>query len=207
MSNMISSNKPKDIIRAEATEWFARMHSGEGDSAVLKAFESWRNSNPQHDIAYEQCYSLWSMTNALKDDANIIDELRLARASGRPTGAHRHTLLKRSLPWLAFVATAACMLVGVMMYWVAPVLPETHIYSTHIGEQLRIQLDDGSTATLNTDSKIIVRYSQNKRLIELQQGEVYFDVARQAQRPFEVLAAGNTVRAIGTEFNVALVGH
>ena len=77
-------------------------------------------------------------------------------------------------------------------------------FSTRVGEQRLVQLPDGSTAMLNTDTVISVHYSGKKRRIRLRQGEAYFDVHKDNQRPFEVSAAGSVVRALGTEFNVAI---
>lgn len=77
-------------------------------------------------------------------------------------------------------------------------------FITRVGEQRLVQLPDGSAAMLNTDTVISVHYSGKKRRVRLRQGEAYFDVNKDNQRPFEVLAAGSIIRALGTEFNVAI---
>jgi transmembrane sensor len=55
---------------------------------------------------------------------------------------------------------------------------------------------------LNTRSSIAVRLTDRRRLVELQNGEALFEVARDTQRPFEVIASGVTSRAVGTKFSV-----
>jgi transmembrane sensor len=79
----------------------------------------------------------------------------------------------------------------------------TH-YETRVGEQRDVVLEDGSRVTLNTDTAISVRYSRNKRFIELTRGEALFSVQHDANRPFDVLAGRVLTRALGTEFNVDL---
>lgn len=75
-------------------------------------------------------------------------------------------------------------------------------YSTIVGEQKTIKLSDGSVITLNTSSQILVDMQDNKRLITLDRGEVYFDVASDSMRPFSVDLDGRVVTVLGTAFNI-----
>jgi transmembrane sensor len=47
-----------------------------------------------------------------------------------------------------------------------------------------------------------VRLTADYRQVVLERGEALFKVAHDASRPFDVQAAGTTVRAVGTEFSV-----
>jgi ferric-dicitrate binding protein FerR (iron transport regulator) len=75
-------------------------------------------------------------------------------------------------------------------------------YSTAIGEQRSIRLDDGSTIDLNSQSKVRVRFSEQRRAIELLEGQALFRVAKNKSRPFVVATDNTHVRAVGTEFDV-----
>ena len=75
-------------------------------------------------------------------------------------------------------------------------------YSTRIGEQRTIELDDGSVVMLNTASRLAVDYSAQVRRIRLEQGEAYFVVAEDRQRPFTVNLGALSATALGTEFNL-----
>src|SRR5690606_32811936 len=57
-------------------------------------------------------------------------------------------------------------------------------YSSKVGEQRVVQLDDQSTITLNTYSAIDVEYKDSVRLITLKKGEILVEVAKDASRPF-----------------------
>lgn len=70
----------------------------------------------------------------------------------------------------------------------------------------RHTLPDGSKIAINRGGKIQTRFAENERHVELLQGEATFTVAKDPSRPFIVTAAGKSVRAVGTEFNVKL-GH
>ncbi|WP_245513104.1 FecR family protein [Enterovirga rhinocerotis] len=73
---------------------------------------------------------------------------------------------------------------------------------TGIGEVRTIRLADGSTLELNTDSAVIVRFSQAERRVLLLRGEAFFDVARNPDRPFVVEASMLSATALGTRYGV-----
>jgi transmembrane sensor len=75
-------------------------------------------------------------------------------------------------------------------------------YQTERGEVRRLPLDDGTVMTLNTASRLAVKFSTTRRDIHLIEGEALFDVAKNPQRPFIVDAGDLRVRAVGTSFTV-----
>jgi transmembrane sensor len=75
-------------------------------------------------------------------------------------------------------------------------------YATAVGEQSTISLSDGSEIELNTDSELIVYFSQDERRIALKRGEAYFDVSKDPDRPFVVITQSGRVTAVGTAFSV-----
>jgi transmembrane sensor len=78
------------------------------------------------------------------------------------------------------------------------------VYTTGLGEQRVLTLDDGSIVTLNAKSQIKVAYSEHKRSIKLASGEAFFQVAHDSSRPFFVAAQDAIVRAVGTQFDVEI---
>ena len=55
---------------------------------------------------------------------------------------------------------------------------------------------------LNSDSRALVDYSGQFRVIRLERGEAYFEVAKNRVRPFIVSVNGAEVRVLGTHFNI-----
>lgn len=76
------------------------------------------------------------------------------------------------------------------------------LYSTQIGEQRSIVLEDGSIVFMNTNSQMRATISETGRRIDLLQGEAMFEVAHDPDRPFRVFAHGSMAQAVGTKFNV-----
>lgn len=79
-------------------------------------------------------------------------------------------------------------------------------YVTAVGKMATVSLTDGSRVTLNTDSSIRVRFTSGERRITLGKGEAFFDVAKDASRPFVVSTGASRVIAVGTKFSVRREG-
>lgn len=75
-------------------------------------------------------------------------------------------------------------------------------FSTGIGEQRVLRLEDGSRITLNANTRLSVDYDNARRHVAITEGEAYFSVAKNPARPFVVTAGTLQVRALGTAFVV-----
>lgn len=73
---------------------------------------------------------------------------------------------------------------------------------TGVGERRQIALEDGSQLQLNSNSAVDVKFDGHQRVIELLQGELWVDVAKDAQRPFVVRTDQGTATALGTRYLV-----
>lgn len=76
--------------------------------------------------------------------------------------------------------------------------------STPRGGMYQVVLPDGSKLWLNADSKISFpsQFIGDERKILLLYGEVYFEVAKNKQKPFFVETKGQEVEVLGTHFNI-----
>ncbi|MEJ7926744.1 FecR domain-containing protein [Sphingobium sp. AN641] len=77
-----------------------------------------------------------------------------------------------------------------------------HVYRTHLGEVKLVPLQDGLSATLNTESSISVRYKSDASIVELTSGEVMFDVPYDISRPCIVVAGDTRTTGHGACFTV-----
>jgi transmembrane sensor len=76
--------------------------------------------------------------------------------------------------------------------------------NTPPGGQFKVQLPDGSIAWLNAASSIRypVTFSGKERQVEVT-GEVFLDVAQQAEKPFKVIVNKDLeINVLGTQFNI-----
>ncbi|WP_448116864.1 FecR family protein [Mesorhizobium amorphae] len=76
-------------------------------------------------------------------------------------------------------------------------------HATRTGQTSVVDLPDGSRAHLNAASALNVDFSTDRRLVELVEGQAYFEVTSDPmRRPFDVKAGDITVTALGTAFDV-----
>ncbi|KAJ32250.1 iron dicitrate transport regulator FecR [Agrobacterium tumefaciens] len=94
---------------------------------------------------------------------------------------------------------------GVAVYTFGPgmLLQARADYMTEKGEIRRINLPDGSIATLGPESAIALDFHSERRTVDLLAGMSFFEVAGDANRPFSVLSGTLSATALGTAFDVS----
>jgi len=75
------------------------------------------------------------------------------------------------------------------------------------GNFYKINLEDGTQVWVNANSqlKFPVKFKENERRVFLE-GEAYFEVSHDGNRPFFVESGGNEVKVLGTHFNINAYG-
>lgn len=164
---------------AEAAAWVAHLHGTQRSPDSDRGLQLWLKDHPQRPRVWEAATEVWEEVGSLQGAA-IAQALRSRRARRAP------------LVFAAAALAAVCLLV---------LRPEAGI-ATAVGEQRILTLEDGSRVTLNTATRVVVKFSERERRVELKSGEALFEVARQAARPFVVAAGERKIRALGTSFLV-----
>ena len=74
---------------------------------------------------------------------------------------------------------------------------------THLNEQVKVYLPDGSLVVLNGDSSIEYpkNFNDTIRLVKLK-GEAFFDVTKNPKKPFVIESGKITTKVLGTSFNI-----
>ncbi len=93
----------------------------------------------------------------------------------------------------------------VAFIWVPVVLVDLqadHVTST--AELRSVVLEDGSTVTLSAASAVAVSLTATERQVKLLRGEAFFQVTKDARRPFRVIASEVQATVVGTGFDVRL---
>ena len=72
------------------------------------------------------------------------------------------------------------------------------------GGEFQLELEDGTKVWVNSETRLRypTKFSNNKRVVLLE-GEAYFEVSKDKNRPFIVKTQGVDVRVLGTQFNVS----
>lgn len=176
-----------DDIDEAAASWAAR--ADRGLSVVETAeLDAWLRGDIRRSGAYARM--TWALMSTEPVDADARAALRAP-----PRMTRRRWLVGGG------AIAASLAVAGIYLGSARPIA-----YSTRKGEKRVVSLDDGSVMTLNTETRLEVRYAKDRRLVRLVEGEALFDVAKDRHRPFVVSARNAEVRAVGTSFTVSNVG-
>jgi ferric-dicitrate binding protein FerR (iron transport regulator) len=147
----------------------------------------------------------WDSADVHMDQAQqerLYQKVRNAAAQ-RPRGVIRSHAFYRVLSYAACLVLGILCTWGVMQYLQGNELSKTYSVITEKGQKTTVILPDGTTVWLNSASRISydMSYAHSDRNVTLE-GEAYFEVAEDKERPFVVHTDDYTVTALGTEFNV-----
>lgn len=73
-----------------------------------------------------------------------------------------------------------------------------------MGQKAKLTLSDGSVVVLNGGSRLRYpeKFNRDLREVNLIEGEAYFDVAHNKEKPFIIEAGGTKTQVLGTAFNI-----
>ncbi len=176
----------REAIEAEAARWALR-HPLSGQERV--ALEAWLAAHPHHPGALLRAQAaLSSIDRAMAPATAPVAE----EAPVPATRSRRWILAGAGSLAAAAAVTAAIGLRG----------PSPDRVATGPGEIRRMPLADGSIAAMDAESELRIALAKDARRIDLRRGQVWFQVAKDRQRPFIVDAGIAKVQAVGTAFSV-----
>ncbi|MBJ2268143.1 DUF4880 domain-containing protein [Pseudomonas sp. MF6772] len=171
---------PDSRLHGEARDWLVLLTSGQATVADAKALRQWCAQSPEHAQAFEQAKRLWQQL------APALTEAQAPRHFGR-----------RAFLGGALAASAALVMVHISVPGGFAGLSAD--YHTAVGEQRRVDLREGISLELNTQTRI----SRREQGIELLEGEVEVQVAQ----PLTVQAGAGWLSASQARFNVRKTDH
>lgn len=222
-------------IEEIASDWLIRRESGRWTSADQVQLEQWLDAATLNrvaflrlELAWEDCARLKALGAGVPGDrppppgrwnfTPFFDSQRTAFGAQNPNaefesasmcdlgaGSRRSDFRRRG--WrFAFAASAlVAVLASVGAYRLQG--DNADRYITPVGGRASVPMLDGSKVTLNTNSQLRVALSASERRVELHQGEAFFEVAKDPQRPFLVAAGTKRIVAVGTKFSVRRDGN
>lgn len=199
-------NPPQQTPDEQADYWLALLHSPLATPAQQRAFQDWLAESQANRAAWDKAQAFWKRLDTLRPEQVAVLEQRLETLA-KPAAAAPIAKPKgwRFIhPWSMPIMASLLLLL-----WVGIGLGPTYFadYRTLTGEQRTLQLSDGSILVLNTASAVSLDFTAARRTVILHEGEVYFKVAKDADRPFEVHTENGWVRALGTAFDVKQQGE
>ncbi|RYY03635.1 MAG: FecR family protein [Gammaproteobacteria bacterium] len=195
-------------INNQAREWFTLMQSGSASEVEKLELQEWLQASSAHQQAYGDYELIW------QDLGNLhAKEIAALKRSVKPSfveilqngvaaffsGLRNFTL--SSQRGIAF-ASVAILIAGALFFVLQPEKLVTQDFATATGEIKHFTLEDGSEITLGAKSELKAWATTKERHVVLLQGQAFFKVAKNPQRPFWVDAGATKIRVVGTQFDV-----
>lgn len=195
-------NENDRTVREEAARWLSARRSGDMSADEIAAFAAWLNSVPGAQHHLDRLQRHWDALGLLADDPAILEvRERDLRQFNRPARVKAVMAVAAALV-LAVTSTATVLQNGVFNGFRTPARGE--LFRTGTGQRATATLVDGSIVTLDAESELRVVEMAARRRLQLVHGHAFFQVAKDPAHPFLVEAAGKTIRAVGTKFDVRL---
>lgn len=192
-------------IKRAAAEWIVRIDRGTLTPAEKKKLNKWLRQNPEHREILLAIAKLWGEMEVINILAELfpLPETSLRRGEVYPDNK---TNKRKNYPKFFAAAMISLLIIAGFLLAVNSLQSITglnrNVYATNIGEQKDVELVDGTRVSLNTHSHVRVDYTDTERIIHMDYGEVYFEVAKNPHYPFLVYAGSGVIKAHGTAFNV-----
>jgi transmembrane sensor len=188
-------------IAAQAAEWIVRLSCDDAAERVAarRDFDAWKAADRRHAAAAAGMERLLLQVESVR-----------ANGAGEPGSAALAAALdargKRGrLKTYAAAVLLACTLAapGWLALQAYPPAWLTADLRAGTGQWKTQVLDDGTRISINSGTAVNLRYDARRRALELVQGEILVEVAKDAARPFLVETRDGSMRALGTKFLVS----
>ncbi|PKM10181.1 MAG: iron dicitrate transport regulator FecR [Gammaproteobacteria bacterium HGW-Gammaproteobacteria-3] len=177
----------------QAIRWQSRLSEKKCPEQVKQDFDHWLASSPENVEAFNMIQYFWDQFGHLQ----AVGEPELNEARHFAQTAQTRRRARNGMLGLLFAVIG-----------LAAAQPDLALkltsrqYQTAKGDTVSIALSDGSSIKLNTDSTIKVADILGWRKAWLANGEAWFTIHHDADKPFEVFAGQAHIVDIGTQFNV-----
>lgn len=212
---------PRDLspelrrISSQAHRWVVLLEESQVSAETKAEFDAWLEQGPSHKDAFDHARMsvAASQTLQVSDFPDLKSTPKYLLLRSYAIEAIDFFKEKKGLLLGLGGAVAASLAITLFLKTpqtaIVPAAPNPAIatYESAVGELKTISLADGTQVTLGGRSSIETEFYPDKRLVMLQQGKAYFDVAPDPQRPLSVIAADLTATAVGTAFDVQRNGE
>ena len=204
---------------------FSRKLTGEASAPELAEYEALLEKNPAVASVCREMEQLWNQGNHNIDTefleaTYLLHQMRLEekgypveQSESKVSGAPEKPRSRKKIFLSLAVLTTLALVVLLFIPGKEKAAPETRLaaqtklppieVSTRNGSHSKIQLPDGSQVWLNAGSKLNYdkSFGNNNREVYLN-GEAFFDVVKNPEKPFIIHTTSMKLRVLGTQFNV-----
>jgi transmembrane sensor len=184
-------------LEDQAARYILRQEESDWSQADQDELDDWLQSSARHKAVYWRLRYGWTAAD------------RIAALDLSPANESKFLQVFQDSIFKVGVVLAASIIplifLGSFLLADKPA-PQYTQFFTQLGQRKMLSFPDGSHIDLNTNSVIRVRLSERNRIVYLDRGEAYFEVAPDKHRPFYVFTGDRLVRVLGTKFAIRKEG-
>lgn len=177
-----------DKLFEEALDLIIRLQGNPANPVARELVQRWRARGPEHEAAWSEVAEIHGMAGQVLEDRR--------KAAQETKAVSRRTVITGGVAGLAVLGAGALYGPDVLVRLRAD-------YKTTTAEVRNVVLSDDTVVTLGPDSAIQTDFMPSLRRVRLLSGMAFFDVAKDAARPFQAAVADVTATALGTAFDVS----
>ncbi len=219
----------RSLVAEQAACWHVMLAEDEVSREHTREFVRWLRASPIHveeylriaDIAAGLVQAARADTSPLQGflghEATCVVPLQPEAATAKvepasSRGAASKSTVRRkgqrAHRWVFRAAAAALVAALLLSPWQRDRTPSSIETFAATGNQEKdVWLPDHTRVQIGANSSITIVFTEEQRKVLLDRGRAYFDVAKDAARPFSVRAGNSIIRDIGTAFAVDMQGQ
>ncbi|MBP6105364.1 MAG: FecR domain-containing protein [Steroidobacteraceae bacterium] len=202
-ADMPTVDERRRAATEQAAAWLVALRMGRLSARERDEFVNWLRESPLHIAEMltvsrvDQALEAFDRWNGIPAAEQVTDNV-VSLTSERPRLQPR----RKPFMWVSrAIAAGLALVVLATGSWLA--LRETGtVVRTQLAEQRQLALTDGSIVHIAPLTEMRIRFTRDRRSIELRRGQALFDVSPDPRRPFVVDAGTALVHAVGTSFDV-----
>lgn len=179
----------------------ARILSGNSSSEDFLSLSEWLNEDENNKREFRLLKSYWDADVSFSH--SLLPSVSLSKLRDKIDKQKRARLIR--LVAVPFAAALAGIILFLATTHTDTREPEIQRYYTYMADKNKshFTLDDGTKIILNRNSRLTYSdaYGTDKREVCLE-GEAYFEVAKNKEKPFIVDIGNASIRVLGTTFSV-----
>jgi ferric-dicitrate binding protein FerR (iron transport regulator) len=195
---------------------FQRYYKGESTDKERIIIDTWKpdNNKKRYQASKKQieegCDTIWANLSSKFGFSNINFSIDKQSTIDKISDNRRHLIFRYASIAAVFVLIIGCTYFIIQsgednQSYLFSENQEKTIYETKNGEIKQIELPDGTTIYINGSSKLSYiddQFNKSQREVWLEEGEAFFEVTKNPDKPFIVHSGPIQTTVLGTSFNV-----
>lgn len=180
-----------------------KYHQKEATADEKMLVENWLSESDEHQKHYEQYVEIWSASRKVKVIENIDMELEWKQIASK--AKVRQLPQNKTFGFWLRIAAVLVMMFG--SYWFLQdknLEPKYSLVQNDSKDQIKVvRLEDGTKVSLNYQAKLYYpkHFKRKSRNVKLE-GNAFFNVAKNKEKPFTIETSKSLVQVLGTSFDV-----